>query len=117
MVKEAIDLDHYKHLLKERLRLLEEFAETGREAAGTVELDQTRQGRLSRMDALQQQAMASESNRRREVEVQHIEAALQRIAEDDFGYCSQCGEAIAPGRLEVDPTVTLCIGCAEKSER
>jgi len=78
----------------------------------TVELDQQSVGRLSRMDALQRQAMAEASERARSVELQKIDAALQRIAEGEYGYCLECGEEIAPKRLEVDPAASHCIRCA-----
>lgn len=81
-----------------------------------VELDQTRVGRLSRMDALQVQAMSIETERRRSIELNRIEAALDRIAEGDYGYCLLCGEDIAVKRLESDPTATTCISCARDTE-
>ncbi|MFP4147716.1 MAG: TraR/DksA family transcriptional regulator, partial [Halorhodospira sp.] len=65
-----------------------------REAAATVELDQTRQGRLSRMDALQGQQMALERERRRQQLLTRIEGALRRIESGDFGYCFLCGDEI-----------------------
>ena len=78
-----------------------------------VELDQQTQGRLSRMDALQVQEMALEQERRREIELQRIDAALQRITEREYGYCAMCGDEIAPERLENDPAVALCVDCAQ----
>ena len=85
---------------------------TAEEAAKPVELDQTKVGRLSRMDALQVQAMAAESGRRREVELQRIDAALKRIEEKEYGYCTACGEKIPIKRLEFDPAAPLCVDCA-----
>ncbi|MDD9877541.1 MAG: TraR/DksA family transcriptional regulator [Magnetovibrio sp.] len=81
-----------------------------------VELDQSMVGRLSRMDALQNQAMALEAERRRTVEIQRIDAALQRIEDGEFGYCVSCGEEIEPKRLEHDPTLPACIDCAQQSD-
>jgi DnaK suppressor protein len=77
-----------------------------------VELDQQAVGRLSRMDALQVQAMAQETSRRRKMQLRRITAALARIGEGEFGYCLECGEEIAARRLELDPTAPLCIDCA-----
>lgn len=82
------------------------------DAAKPVELDQTRVGRLSRMDALQGQAMAKETERRRTIELQRIAGALARIEEEEFGYCVMCGEGIPLKRLELDPAVTTCVHCA-----
>jgi len=109
-------MNPYKSRLLEMKSALLEAQDTGDEAEQTVELDQTRVGRLSRMDAMQAQAMSVETGRRRRQKLVQIEAALKRIEADDFGYCQGCGEAIAPKRLEIDPTVRLCISCAAKNE-
>jgi DnaK suppressor protein len=91
-------------------------AEAGNASAAVVELDQTKVGRLSRMDAMQAQAMAQASEQRREQTLRQIAAALKRIDDDEYGYCLKCDEAINPKRLEFDPTVTLCIECASRAE-
>jgi DnaK suppressor protein len=104
-----------KHLL-ERRKELEQVIEVRAETKTDSELDQQRIGRLSRMDAIQQQAMEEETGRRRDQEVDRIKAALQRIDEDDFGYCSVCEEPIAPKRLENDPATPLCVSCAGKAD-
>lgn len=77
-----------------------------------VELDQQSVGRLSRMDAMQQQAMADAEARRRKSDIARIDAALKRIEEDEFGWCLTCGEEIVVKRLEIDPMATQCISCA-----
>ncbi len=89
-------------------------AEDALGAAGqkTVELDQTSVGRLSRMDALQGQAMAKATGARRAQRRRRIAATFARMADGAFGDCTECGEEIAPARLELDPTVPTCIGCA-----
>ena len=89
----------------------------GDEAADIVELDQTRVGRLSRMDAMQSQAMSKASLARRQVQRAMIEAALLRLSDGVYGHCLQCDESIAPARLEFDPAATLCIQCAEAREQ
>ena len=95
---------------------LEAVSETGESSSAVVELDQTKVGRLSRMDAMQAQAMAKASNQRREATLKKIGAALQRLDDGEFGFCLACDELINPKRLEFDPTATLCIDCANKSE-
>ena len=103
-------------LLKLRAEL-QAIAESGDESAAVVELDQTKVGRLSRMDAMQAQAMAKASSARREQMLRRIEAALKRINDDEYGYCKECDEPINPKRLEFDPTAVLCIDCASKLEQ
>jgi DnaK suppressor protein len=109
----TLDLGYYRALLLQRRADLQQVAQAGDEAAATVELDQTRVGRLSRMDALQGQAMSQETQRRREQELRHIAVALQRMEAGEYGECVQCGELIAEGRLAINPAVTHCIHCAE----
>ena len=94
------------------LRSLEAGSKLSREP---VELDQTRVGRLSRVDALQGQAMAQEQHRRRQIELARIEAALQRIDQGEFGWCLECSHPISVGRLQADPAAPLCVDCASGS--
>ncbi|WP_254656738.1 TraR/DksA family transcriptional regulator [Leisingera sp. JC1] len=95
-------------------RLAELAAEDalGEEAQGVVELDQQMVGRLSRMDALQMQAMAKAQAARRQLETQRLHAALARVDDGEYGYCEDCGEDIAFKRLELDPAALKCISCA-----
>tara|TARA_B100000029_G_scaffold250844_1_gene247902 strand:+ start:917 stop:1267 length:351 start_codon:yes stop_codon:yes gene_type:complete len=91
---------------------LKETGKTSAESRKPVALDQQSVGRLSRMDALQMQAMAVASDKRRQVRLQQIEAALGRIEEGEFGFCVVCGYEIEEGRLKNDPATPRCIACA-----
>ena len=93
------------------------LSEMSKDARKVVALDQQSVGRLSRMDALQGQAMARETERRRAQELQRIEKAFERLESGDFGYCIECDAEIPLKRLEIDPTVTLCVECAAKKEK
>ena len=110
------ELAELEALLHKRREELDSIADTSAQAAETVELDQSRVGRLSRMDALQRQAMAQESERRRRLELQRVASALSRLEEDDYGYCLSCGELISVPRLRVDPCATQCVACASARE-
>ena len=112
-----INLAYFREKLLALREELLQVEKTGNEAAQTVELDQSRVGRLSRMDALQGQAMAKESQQRRSIQIQRIDSALQRMDKAKFGLCVRCDEAINPKRLEFDPTSLLCIDCANKGEK
>jgi len=81
-------------------------------ARADVELDQSRVGRLSRMVALQGQAMAQERHRRLHQAILRIGSALQRITDGEYGWCLKCGEAAAEPRLASDLASPLCIDCA-----
>jgi DnaK suppressor protein len=114
---EPVDIDHFRaRLLQARAALLD--LETERQASSaTVELDQSSVGRLSRMDALQQQAMAQSIRRRAGELLRCIDDALGRCVDGSYGACLDCGERIDPRRLGLDPAVALCIGCAEVRDR
>ncbi|MBW0145467.1 TraR/DksA family transcriptional regulator [Sphingomicrobium clamense] len=101
-----------RRLLEEKLAELLDEDRLGDADRATVELDQESVGRLSRMDALQVQAMAEAQARRRSAARNRIRAALKRLDDGDFGYCIECGDDIAAKRLEHDPSVTHCIKCA-----
>ena len=105
-----------KRKLETMRQELEDIADAGDDPAAVVQLDQTKVGRLSRMDALQAQAMAKASGERRALQLREIDAALRRIDEGSYGDCERCDEAINPRRLDADPTARLCIDCASKSE-
>lgn len=117
MDESEIDLEHFRARLLEIRDRLQASREAGDEAAATVELDQQRQGRLSRMDALGAQAMSAAAQRRRDEMLVRARRALERIDSGDYGYCIACDEPIDPRRLESDPTVDHCIRCAERAER
>lgn len=116
MAEEQRDADYYRDKLTELKRKLIEENKAGEDATKTVELDQSKVGRLSRMDAMQSQAMAVETKRRREIKILRIESAMRRLEEDEYGFCTHCGLEIDPKRLEFDPTVLLCIDCARSGE-
>ncbi len=111
-----LDLAEMRERLLKLREDLESVAATNDESSQIVELDQTRMGRLSRMDALQAQAMAKESGRRSEILLQKIAGALERVENGDYGLCRSCDNPIPRKRLEFDPTALFCIQCAERAE-
>ena len=100
------------------LELQEELlgvAEVTRQTSATVELDQTRLGRLSRVDAMQQQAMSQATDVRRDQHLILIKRALERLDDGEYGECLECLENIPVARLEIDPATECCVNCAENS--
>ena len=108
--------EHFRSLLTSKQLELTETANKTKEDSEPIELDQSRIGRLSRMDAMQVQAMSSAVAQRRTFELKRIESALQRIDEGDYGFCLQCGDEIELTRLELDPSSPKCMACAKASE-
>ncbi|GJL97415.1 MAG: molecular chaperone DnaK [Hyphobacterium sp.] len=98
--------------LTELKRDLLALSESGGEDRKPVELDQQSVGRLSRLDSMQVQAMAKAADARRAMEIRRIDAAISRLEAGEYGWCVECGEAIAPKRLETDPAAPRCSTCA-----
>ena len=108
----GLDIEWFRGKLEARRAELQGLQAISEESRGTVALAQTSVGRLSRMDAIQGQAMALATQRQREQELARIAAALERIKDGSFGECLECGEAIAEKRLRFDPSIATCINCA-----
>ena len=115
-MRNDIDLKYFKKCLEENLEAITAGQERQKKEAAPVELDQTRMGRLSRMDAMQQQAMSQAVARLTDLERQRIQSALGRMESGDYGYCVICDEVIAEGRLRFEPSVLTCISCAKEAD-
>ena len=113
MADAELDLDWFREQLLQRQTELEQLSEISTEAREAVTLDQSSVGRVSRIDAIQQQAMALATERNRERDLQRIKAALVRMDDGEFGYCITCGEPIAEKRLRFEPAVPTCVDCAQ----
>lgn len=107
------DLVEFEAILRALKTELKTVLEATKDASAVVQLDQQSVGRLSRMDALQAQAMAQETERRRSLDLRKIDAALDRIEEGEFGYCAVCGDVIERGRLKLDPAAATCVAHAK----
>ena len=108
----SIDPDAARARLAARRAELEALSAEAADARAAVALDQGSVGRLSRMDAMQGQAMAEATERRRRLDLQRIEMAERRLAEGDYGLCAECDEPIPDGRLAIDPMAERCVRCA-----
>lgn len=108
----TIDHEAARKALLARREDLTSLSDLSAPSRQTVTLDQQSVGRLSRMDALQTQAMAQANERHRRAELARIEAALRRIDEGEYGYCLKCGDEVAAKRLKADPAVSFCVDCA-----
>jgi len=115
-LRDDIDLKYFKKHLEERLAAINKKQERQKEEAAPVELDQARVGRLSRMDAMQQQSMVQANRRTAQTRLTRIETALRRCANDDYGLCASCEEEIGYARLKAQPEAPFCIDCQSNKE-
>jgi DnaK suppressor protein len=95
---------------------LEQHLANASDRTDTVDLDQPI-GRLSRVDALQQQAMAKEQLRRNRIKLSQVKQALVAAADDEYGLCRSCEESIGYRRLKAFPEAPFCISCRAALER
>jgi len=108
----TLDLEAARARLTVRRDELNALSSNSADDRGAVELDQQSVGRLSRMDAMQRQAMAQAQERARAAELARLDQAMRRLEDGEYGWCATCGEEIAAARLEVDPAAAVCVECA-----
>ena len=85
------------------------------EGAKPVSLDEPI-GRLSRMDALQQQHMVQANRRTAQMRLDRIEAAIRRYGTSEYGMCLDCEEDISFDRLKARPETPFCLDCQTRRE-
>jgi DnaK suppressor protein len=89
--------------------------DTSEEGARPVQLSEPI-GRISRMDAIQQQSMAKANRQAAQLRLQQVEAALHRVSRHEYGVCLGCEEGVGFGRLKARPEALLCITCQSERE-
>ncbi len=96
---------------------LQTTLETSVEAAKPVQLDQQAMGRVSRIDAIQQQKMVQANRQRARLRLNQVQAALRAIEEEEYGLCRLCDEPIRYGRLKARPEAAICLDCQARREK
>lgn len=114
--RDDLDLAAIRRTLEGERDDLSEASEKTAEDRSPVEVDPQTVGRLSRMDAIQVQAMAVATEARRQDRLRRIAAALERLDDGEYGYCLGCDVDIPAKRLAIDAAVTLCVDCASRTE-
>jgi len=106
--------------LRADLEALKDELETLLDATGEgirpVDLDEPI-GRLSRMDAMQQQKMAQANRARNATRLKMVGAALAADPVDEYGWCKRCEDPVGYGRLKSRPEAPFCVGCQGAFER
>ena len=101
----------YREQLEESLFEIEQYLEKTEESAEAVSPDKSL-GRLSRMEAMQDQQLMLEARRRKKMQKVAVQSALQRIENGQFGACIFCGNLIPEERLAVAPESSSCVNCS-----
>lgn len=108
---EEVELEAFKIKLESLKLEVEHTIEMLKERTRPVSPDVSL-GRLTRQEALQEQNVAKENLRQSELRLKKINGALHRVHNKSFGECLECGDDIAPQRLEIMPENGYCIECA-----
>ena len=95
---------------------LQQLLDDSSAGAQPVSLDEPI-GRLSRMDAMQQQSMVQANRRTAQTRLVRIEAALRRFSGNEYGLCVECEEEIGYPRLKAQPEAPFCIECQNIKEQ
>jgi DnaK suppressor protein len=109
-----IEVEAFRQRALLELAQIEQALKAGADSSGVVVLDQSCTGRLSRMDAMQQQAMGSGLAERLRVQKRKLLAALERMREGQFGICCQYHEGLPLERLEADLAAPFCMQCQQE---
>ena len=107
------DKERLRTIIEEKIYELKKQIELSENSSQTVKLDQTLAGRVSRIDAIQQQKMAESSNLRDKKKLTQLKSALKNLPNDDFGICQECDEPISIARLQIKPESIYCISCQQ----
>lgn len=81
----------------------------------TTELDQSAVGRLSRIEALQNQGLTKNLHDRERNQLELVVEALRRMDDGGYGVCIECGTPIRYERLQVFPEARTCSACGSGS--
>ena len=74
-------------------------------------------GRLTRMDAMQQQSMSAANRRSHDLRLQQVNQALNAIERDEYGFCRRCDDPIGYKRLTARPESPYCLDCQDAIDR
>ena len=115
---DALTEEHVAEIKRDLLALREELSrdvESSADGVRPVDLDEPI-GRLSRMDAMQQQEMAQATRQAAVLRLKLVDTALRRMTKDEFGLCLECEEDVGYARLKARPEALLCVACQEQRE-
>ncbi len=70
-------------------------------------------GRISRMDAINNQAVTESAMREKQEKLKKLKIALSKVGSSDFGICVKCKQAIPLGRILIKPESMFCVNCAK----
>ena len=104
--KEKLRIEIAKRLIKFKEQIVEL-----KELSKPIEPD-CAIGRVSRMDAINNQSVSQSQLAKKLIQKNGLEAAIQNMDQDDFGKCIVCGQEIQLGRILIMPESRKCVNCS-----
>lgn len=95
---------------------LEHFLAITRDATRPVDLNEPI-GRLTRIDAIQQQGISAASRHRNDIRLRQVVQALNAMDRDSYGLCRKCEDPISYPRLKAGPESPYCLECQDEIDR
>lgn len=95
---------------------LRDLIRATREGTKPVDLNEPI-GRLTRMDAIQQQSMTAANRRSHDLRLKQVEQALTLIERGEYGLCRRCEDPIGHKRLSARPESPYCLPCQDEIDR
>ena len=105
-----------RNALRELQSGLEQLLRSTRESTQPVDLDEPI-GRLTRMDAIQQQKVSAANRRTHDIRLKQVKQALAAMNSDRYGLCRRCEDPIGFPRLEARPESPYCLDCQDEVDR
>jgi len=111
MVMNKTELEGYRIILENAFEEIGKYLKSSEDSAAVVEPDKSL-GRLSRMEAMQDQQLVLEMRRRKKRQLAEIKSALLRVEMNRYGNCIFCGHEISKERLDASPETQTCVKCS-----
>ncbi|NVK12508.1 MAG: TraR/DksA family transcriptional regulator [Gammaproteobacteria bacterium] len=111
-----LQLNDIRERLVTKLSELDRALELTSNHAQTVVLDQTAVGRVSRVEAMQDQQLGLAHQRQIAVDILLVKKALRKLETGEYGLCERCDDDIPTARLKLVPECECCVECLSEIE-
>jgi len=108
--------ENYAAAIRSKVKTIESQLADNKDAANPIKPDRAI-GRLSRMDAMQDQQMRVALQRNRKAELERLRSALTLFDSGEYGICTGCGKDIPDARLEALPDARMCVPCLNEIQK
>ena len=110
-----MDIDKAKTALKQKLLEQQTILQTATDDAESIRRPHCRDaGEIA--EERERAVIIDSTLQQTQQNIRLIEVALDKIADNDYGFCDHCGDDISPQRLTTVPESALCLDCQERTD-